>query len=719
MDRAASHSGEIIANMGRALALALVVAVVSWWAMQYARGPAGLSTLWPASGIVCGVMAVSPRRRWGWYLAAAFLAFIVVNVAHGGSGRTSILLSVADIIDPVIVAWVIAGRVGDFSDLSRIPYISLRAAAATFGACALSAAVAVAGLHGLAGFADFDRFVAWMASHVLGMAIFATLAITAALLGRNIFGVPGQRLAFFGEMAVLAATCGLVFGTAYFPFPYIVFLPLLLVTFRRRFAGFALGTSLVAIVAVSTHASGIGPFAYMTQLGDAWRTLVLQGFVASTCVFALPVAIVLTGRAVLVRKLAESEREYRMLADYSRDLVVRFDQNGVRRYISPSAYEMLGWSRDELASMRWDLVHPDDRTHVQQELARLQAQGGSTTILFRVLCKDGRYLWIEANASQVPSADPRVPPDVIYSGRDVTKRVIAEKALRNNERRLRAITANVPAVVLHVDKDERYTFVNAYALRDNSRSESEIIGKRIRDVVSDAIWAEIQPYVHAALHGKEVAFEIVRDVNGKTCHYQSRYVPDIGDDGVVAGFYAVSFDITELKQAQAELLRLVRHDSLTGVANRLRFIERLELAVARSRRSHRPLALLYLDIDHFKRINDTLGHVAGDAVLREFAQRLTRHVRDVDLVARLGGDEFVVVLEQIDSADDAQAVADKLLGCLREPIAVGDEQAQISASVGIAFAMDPVDDPETLLQKADAALYEAKRAGRNIWRMAG
>ncbi|MBS0556441.1 MAG: diguanylate cyclase [Proteobacteria bacterium] len=710
----------MIENVGRAAVLALAVAAASWWAMRYARGPAGLSMLWPGSGIVCGVMLVSARARWIWYLTGAFVAFAGVNALHNGLGGASVLLSLADVIEPTIVAWAVAGKVNDFADLSRVPSISVRASAATLAACALSAAVAVVALHGLPGFADTDRFAAWFASHVLGIVIFATLTVVAGLLGRNLFGVPGQRLAFFAELVLLAATCWLVFRTGLFPFPYIVFLPLLLVTFRRKFAGFALGTSLVAVFAMTAHASGYGPIANLAHFGEAWRALAMQVFVASTCLFTLPVAIVLTGRAALVKRLATSEREYRMLADYSRDLVIRFDANGMRRYISPSAHEMLGWSRDDLAMERWDLVHADDRPRLQQELAQLHARGGSTTVLYRVLRKDGRYVWIEANASLIPGADARFAPDVVYSGRDVTTRVIAEKALRNNERRLRAITANVPAIVLHVDKDERYTFCNAYAVRDLGLEESAMLGKHIAEVVDATDYLEIRPYVQAALGGRQVSFEIERVLRGHTRHYQSTYVPDVDEDGAVNGFYAVSFDITELKKAQRELLRLVRHDSLTGVANRLRFVERLELAVARSRRSHRPVALLYLDIDHFKQVNDTFGHAAGDAVLREFARRLSAHVRDVDLVARLGGDEFVIVLEQIESVADAQAIADKLLECMREPFALGqDANTTVSASVGIAFATHPVDDPETLLQKADAALYEAKRAGRNVWRMAG
>lgn len=222
------------------------------------------------------------------------------------------------------------------------------------------------------------------------------------------------------------------------------------------------------------------------------------------------------------------------------------------------------------------------------------------------------------------------------------------------------------------------------------------------------------------MQGRSVSFEFEREFHGENRHFQSNYVPDVSEDGSVNGYYAVSFDITELKQAQAELQRLARHDPLTGVANRYYFVERLEQALARSRRSGHPVALLYLDIDHFKRINDTLGHAAGDAVLREFAQRLREGVRDVDLAARLGGDEFVVVLEEAGAPEAAQAVAEKLLGRMEAPIPIeGMTPVRVGTSIGIAISGHDADDVESLLNKADSALYEAKHAGRNIWRMAG
>ena len=173
----------------------------------------------------------------------------------------------------------------------------------------------------------------------------------------------------------------------------------------------------------------------------------------------------------------------------------------------------------------------------------------------------------------------------------------------------------------------------------------------------------------------------------------------------------------QLKLAERELARLARYDTLTGLANRLHFKERVELAILRHQRSGRPIALLYLDIDHFKRINDTFGHAAGDTVLCEFAHRLSESVRATDFAARLGGDEFVVLIEDAEESDAAETVARKLIARMRECIGANGRALAVTTSIGIAFCRSSVASPDALMQIADTALYEAKAAGRNTYRI--
>ena len=300
----------------------------------------------------------------------------------------------------------------------------------------------------------------------------------------------------------------------------------------------------------------------------------------------------------------------------------------------------------------------------------------------------------------------------------LTERGYLTYRLGESERRLRAITDNLPAFVTHVDTLGRYTFANAYMGRIMGVDPATLIGRSMRDVLGAAVYDEIHPHVEAALHGHGVTFEMERDFVDLHYHFQTTYVPDLDTDGKVIGFYVLIFDISQLKRAEHELTLLARHDSLTGLPNRLCFNEHIKTALARQRRNSRPLALLYLDIDRFKEINDSMGHAGGDSVLREFAQRLKNNLREADFMARLGGDEYIVMLEEVATPAIAQLVARKLMEAMQNDFVVDGRELHVTISIGIAYCNRAAPGQDELIQLADAALYQAKTAGRNTYRIA-
>lgn len=183
-------------------------------------------------------------------------------------------------------------------------------------------------------------------------------------------------------------------------------------------------------------------------------------------------------------------------------------------------------------------------------------------------------------------------------------------------------------------------------------------------------------------------------------------------DGQVSGFLSISCDITERQRLAEQLAQLAYHDGLTGLANRIRLEDRLQQAIAHTRSHGGPLALLFIDLDRFKQINDAHGHAVGDQVLCEVARRLQATLRQHDLVARLGGDEFVVLLTTLARDADAPMVADKLIGVLSEPMLIGPHLLQVGASIGVSAYPDAGQDAAAMLRAADAAMYRAKQTGR-------
>ena len=160
------------------------------------------------------------------------------------------------------------------------------------------------------------------------------------------------------------------------------------------------------------------------------------------------------------------------------------------------------------------------------------------------------------------------------------------------------------------------------------------------------------------------------------------------------------------------------HDALTGLPNRLLLMDRLRFLVAHARRTRQPFAVFFLDVDHFKSINDSFGHAAGDRLLQQIAARLTAQLREADTVARLGGDEFVVLTPDLRSGTDVAAVGEKLLDAVRAPILLEEHEVRITVSVGVSLFPDDGDDADALLRRSDTALYQAKEAGRDAVRLA-
>ncbi|HWA37984.1 MAG TPA: diguanylate cyclase [Burkholderiales bacterium] len=178
-----------------------------------------------------------------------------------------------------------------------------------------------------------------------------------------------------------------------------------------------------------------------------------------------------------------------------------------------------------------------------------------------------------------------------------------------------------------------------------------------------------------------------------------------------------NIDITARRLAEERMQDLAQHDGLTGTANRALLLERIKRALVRSKRSDRRPALLYLDVDHFKSVNDRLGHAAGDEILKEFAARLERCVREADTVARVGGDEFVVLLEDVADGDGARRVAEKIAAVVQQPSRAEGQVLAVTASIGVALH-DRAENADQWMRRADAALYEAKAAGRDTVRFA-
>ncbi|CAN7765735.1 diguanylate cyclase [Variovorax sp. LjRoot290] len=300
---------------------------------------------------------------------------------------------------------------------------------------------------------------------------------------------------------------------------------------------------------------------------------------------------------------------------------------------------------------------------------------------------------------------------------DVTERKLAEIRSAESEKRLRGLTDNVPALLTELDLDERVVFCNGRYLTWLGIPPSSMMNRPIREAVGDAHYEMRKPLLARAFAGEEVSFEQTAKLLVGERTLQTTYLPQRNAEGEVVGLYILANDVSDLKQKQMQLDTLAREDALTGLPNRRSFEEHVREAFARSRRSRLPVCLMFLDIDYFKSINDSLGHAAGDAVLKEFGRRLKESVRETDMAARYAGDEFVVLLEGVTDADEARLVAGKVISAMQPVFHLPSRTLQVTTSIGVAISEGDEDFP-ALLACADSALYAAKKEGRNRFMMA-
>jgi diguanylate cyclase (GGDEF)-like protein/PAS domain S-box-containing protein len=282
------------------------------------------------------------------------------------------------------------------------------------------------------------------------------------------------------------------------------------------------------------------------------------------------------------------------------------------------------------------------------------------------------------------------------------------------------IIDNAGEGIVVYDRELRYVLWNRFMEEMTGMAAEEVLGQLAADLFPHIHDQQVDELLVRAMAGETVSSPDIHYYvprTGRQGWVSSVYRPHHNAEGKVAGVIGLIRDITERKAAEQQIEYQAYHDALTGLANRRLFQEHLSLALALAQRRERMVAVLFLDLDHFKLVNDSLGHTVGDALLRQVAQRLKGAVREGDTVARVGGDEFTIVLQEVAHRSDAAVVANKVLEAIAAPLEVNGHRLYITTSIGITLFPEDGDDAETLLKNADAAMYRAKDEGRNTYQM--
>ena len=398
--------------------------------------------------------------------------------------------------------------------------------------------------------------------------------------------------------------------------------------------------------------------------------------------------------------------------------LVRADVHGNCTFVNPRFESITGLTREQALGRGWmGALHPDDRVKLAGLFNHQRQQEAPFQDVLRCVRPDGSVVWAALKVAAVRIGE-RIEG---FAGTldDITVRREAELALRASEARLRTIADTIPAMVAYVDAHEVYRFHNLAYDREFGRASLAVPGRTVRETMSEQRYRFLQPYIARVLAGETLIFEEQDQEDGAERTQEVTYIPQLGEDGEsVIGFHIMRQDITSQQREKKRLLKLAQLDQLTGLANRAGFLSRLDSAMRDAAIAHRLMALMYMDIDRFKPVNDTYGHAVGDKLLKAFSGRLTHALRAGDVVARLGGDEFTIIMEGLAREDDAAATATKIVQAMREPFELDGVTVSVSVSIGLSYYRDGPHDPEALLKQADMLLYQAKQAGRNTCRVA-
>ena len=433
-----------------------------------------------------------------------------------------------------------------------------------------------------------------------------------------------------------------------------------------------------------------------------------------------PTGFICVGRDVSERKqlemaLVRSEERFRNVLERMQDSYYEVDLKGDFTFVNEATCRDLLYSREELIGSNFHMIMSEEEAKVVFDTFHEVYLTGEPNRGFahKVIKKDGTIGYAESSVSLLK--DDRGKPVGFNSvSRDVTERKQLEERLRRSEERFRTILENMQDSYYEVDLAGNFTFINISASNRLGYSKEELLGKNYRFTTADddigKILAAFSDVYKTGIPNKcFINKSICRD--GSIVIVESSIGLLRNEYGEVIGFNSVGRDITERKALEQQLADMATHDFLTGLPNRLLLNDRLHVALAQAHRNKNKLAILTLDLDRFKTVNDTLGHHVGDELLKAIGQRLTGIIRSGDTIARMGGDEFMLLMPELHQSDSVSSIIGKIAEAFKGPFIIEGHRLNVSASIGIAIYPDDGTDMEALMRKSDSAMYDIKRHG--------
>ena len=418
----------------------------------------------------------------------------------------------------------------------------------------------------------------------------------------------------------------------------------------------------------------------------------------------------MTEASEVQRRLARNEERLRDITDNVPALIGHIDSNLRFTFLNTPALRFYGKSGQRLIGEHVSSIYSPAQFDKFGPLIARALQGERVHFEGDIDVGGKRKYF---HASYIPDIDAAGAVRGFYAlALDITARKHSELQQSESEERLRMIADNLPVLIAYLDLEQRYQFANALYRAWLGKDPADMLGRTVTEVFGQDFQHLRAPYLNKSLEGQVVHHDFEIDGEPGARIVNTAFIPHMRG-GEVVGTYLFSTDVTAARRNEASMHTLANTDALTGLPNRRSYEAALRTATSTSQDNSHGIALMFLDIDRFKEINDTFGHATGDEVLREFSRRLLAVVRKSDRVSRLAGDEFTILLVGVPAMHICQGLGEKILHAMQTPFQIGGRQLPVTTSVGIAWSARAHIDARRLGESADAALYKAKQAGRN------
>jgi len=692
------------------IALALLYALLARSALAFFSDNGVVSIIWPPSGLAVAAMLIGGRRYWPGVFAGALLG----NLMSGTPLWLSACIAGGNTLEALAAAALLNNGRGFDPGLTTLrDYLRLLAV----GALAAMLAALIGNLFlllaGIVAHADFGRnLLNWWQGDLLGIVLLTPAILvwrhpprswlrheriseTLACFGLAFLAGQVVFLGWFAEVLGEYARSFLMFG-------FVIWSAL---RFGRH--GATLTVMMAAVQALLGALAGVGYFGgdgVASRLGSYWL------FVLELTLVGMALALIIHERLVAAAALRGREEILRAVFELSPLGMARNAMDGRYLEANRALLEMLGYSLQELNALSyWDLTPAEYAPSEAQQLDSLRRSGRYGPYDKEYLHRDGHRVPVRLNGMLITDGSG---VSYIWSiVEDITERQRVEEGMRlaslvyeNSSEAMSVSEADGTIIAIN----PAFTKVTGYTREDIVGKKPDVLRSGRHDkAFYEEMWGAINDtgFWQGEIWDRRKSGEVY----AKLLTINTIFNPD----GSVHRRVALFSDINEKKKSEEIVWRQANFDSLTGLPNRRMFGDRLELEIKKSARASQPLALLFLDLDRFKEVNDTLGHAVGDELLREAAVRLQGCVRETDTVARLGGDEFTIILGELESVAVVERVAFCILRALSMPFQLGQEVVYVSASIGITLCPADAESAEALLKNADQAMYAAKQQGRN------